>query len=160
MNRLLAGDEGKGGSGVRGYLIATAAWMRLSASKPDSTISNRDREKDNVSVTFNVEAADVPAAQIAQKRFIPPSPRTTLRAVHNDGTGSKYVSKTRVTRQNVELRSRTNASFLWGFEKWENCLALDVAKSREAGDIVLEGTATVLLVAIVLVVQLQNHRKP
>ena len=54
-----------------------------------------------------------------------------------------------MTRESVELRNRTNASFLWGFEKCANCLALDVAKSREAGDMVFEGAA-----AIVLVVQL------
>lgn len=98
----------------------------------------------------------IPAAQTAQRTLASRSPRTTLRAVHNDGTGNKYVSKRRVTRESVELRNRTNASFLWGFEKCANCLALDVAKSREAGDIVFEGAAPMLLVAIVLVVHLQN----
>lgn len=89
----------------------------------------------------------IPAAQTAQKVPIGPSARTILRAVHNDGTGNKYVSRTRVTRQRVELRNRTTASFLWGNEKRAMCLTFEVAKSREAGDIVLEA-AGVLLVAM------------
>lgn len=50
----------------------------------------------------------------------------------------------------MELRNRTTASVLWGFEKWASSLALDVAKSRE-GNMVFE-VAAALLLAIVLVV--------
>lgn len=106
-----------------------------------------------MSVTSNVCAilneVCIPAAQTVQNTSTLLSPRTTLSAVHKDGMGNKYVSKTRVARQSVELRNRTNASFLWGFEKWANCLTLEEVKSREAGDMVLAVAAGVPLVAIV-----------
>lgn len=89
--------------------------MRSSASKLDSATSD-EREPYQRDVQRRLQHVGIPAAQIAQKTVTPASPRTTLKAVHNDGTGSKYVSKTSVTRQSVELRNRTNASFLWGFE--------------------------------------------
>ena len=40
VSRPLAGDEGKGRSGERGYRSATAAWMRFSPSKVESTTSS------------------------------------------------------------------------------------------------------------------------
>lgn len=52
----MAGDEGKGGSGVRGYWIATAAWIRFSTSKPDSATSDRKKAENHVNFTANMES--------------------------------------------------------------------------------------------------------
>jgi hypothetical protein len=109
-----AGD-GRGGSGARGYLIAYTACSMFNVNRAMKANSN-DREA--LGMHSKKDERNGPAAQrYHHQALCTLVDAMTLREVHGEGSGRRFVRTMRERMPRLLLRMRMAASFRWGLNK-------------------------------------------